>query len=131
MTLICTFSLLNVPLKYQNYAVYGRVARTPMKVDTFILPFFQASSVWNIYALHQHGLHLFPGETPSFQGVRVWAVEDPRSSLILQDSSGSVAEHPVRLRDYNYLVVRRERFGARGIHLPYIFPIQWGAKELL
>ena len=26
-----------------------------------------------------------------------------------------------------YPVVRRERFGARGIHIPYIFPIQWGA----
>ena len=27
-----------------------------------------------------------------------------------------------------YPVVRRERFGARGIHIPYIFPIQWGAS---
>ena len=25
-------------------------------------------------------------------------------------------------------MVRRERFGARGIHSPYIFPIQWGAS---
>ena len=27
-------------------------------------------------------------------------------------------------------VVRRERSGARGIHIPYIFPIQCGAKNL-
>ena len=24
-------------------------------------------------------------------------------------------------------MLRRERFGARGIHIPYIFPIEWGA----
>ena len=30
-----------------------------------------------------------------------------------------------------YPVVRREGFGVWGIHLPYVFPIQWGAKELL
>ena len=30
-----------------------------------------------------------------------------------------------------YPCVRRERFGARGIQIPYIFPIQWGANELL
>ena len=35
------FSLLNVPLKYHNYALYRRVARTPMKANTFILPLFQ------------------------------------------------------------------------------------------
>jgi len=34
-------------------------------------------------------------------------------------------------KDAKNPVVWRERFGARGIHIPYIFPIQWGAKELL
>ena len=29
-----------------------------------------------------------------------------------------------------YPVVRRERFGARAIHILYIFIIKWGAKEL-
>ena len=29
-----------------------------------------------------------------------------------------------------YPVVRRE-LRSQGIHIPYIFPIQWGAKELL
>ena len=33
--------------------------------------------------------------------------------------------------DLRRLVVGRERFGAFGVHIPYIFPIQWGAKELL
>lgn len=45
------FSLLNVPLKYHNYALYRRVARTPVKVNTFFVSF----PVLNIYAL-LHGL---------------------------------------------------------------------------
>ena len=34
-------------------------------------------------------------------------------------------------KQYCYLVVGRERFGARGIRILYICPIQWRAKELL
>ena len=37
----------------------------------------------------------------------------------------------VGLEVTGYPVVRRERFGARGIYIPYRFPIQRGAKELL
>jgi hypothetical protein len=103
------FSLLNVPLKYHNYALYRRVARTPVKVNTFILSLFQFWTFMHYYTVCFFTflsffsgallvlaiavivqLHLSRGETPSFQGVRVWAVEDPCSSLILQDSSSSV-----------------------------------------
>ena len=31
----------------------------------------------------------------------------------------------------NYPVVWKELFGSIGIHIPYIFPIKWGAKESL
>lgn len=31
----------------------------------------------------------------------------------------------------DYPVARRERFGGKGIHIPYIFPIQWGAHAEL
>ena len=55
---------------------------------TFLSFFSGALLVLAIAVIVQ--LHLSRGETPSFQGVRVWAVEDPCSSLILQDSSSSV-----------------------------------------
>ena len=30
----------------------------------------------------------------------------------------------------DYPVVMREGFGSRDMHIPYIFPSKWGAKEL-
>ena len=47
------------------------------------------------------------------------------------ETAHGCSEPGVKTVDLQYPVVRRERFGARGTHIPYIFLIQWGAKELL
>ena len=70
------------------------------------------------------------------QGTRVpgFFGTGPEESLpqkLLMHGSHGALEDLKSLAAFVYPVVRRERFGARGTHIPYRFPIQWGVKELL